>query len=572
MMPKSDPREFKYKQKNSKILTPDAKALAEKVNEAIGWARGLLAEKPEDVLYLDTETTGLPNKDPETEIVSIAIINGSGDPVLMALVNPNRPIPEEASKVHKIYDHHVANSPDFAMIGPSIAWCISNKRVICYNAEFDIKLLVKMFKKYNIPIPRFTPECAMLRYSEYCGEWNERKSDYRWQKLPKESKGTAHDALVDCKSTLNVIHMMANSGAKVSKETGGGFSLDEVEVNLDFDKLNVNDGLLLEDRLSVDYDPVPLVLVDFQVICWDIYRHLEFCGMAHHTDQKCSAETLEHVIKALWATKLNRGPDMLDPGLNYRVVVVSDMHNRNGAYWRSDEILKDPRITECWEKFDARKKTKQGTTPRNKAYKGTRPKEKPNLWKTVYDVGWNYSTQFFPSYKAPGHEADDWAGELYRLTEKAPESSLLYKRQKFLLTIDRDWSGLVDKDKNIYWANTRYPGPNERIQGRLASEAEVLDHTEYKLGQKITCPKELYAVKAKEGEFSDNLPPEAPIEYIDLIAENPKYALKKEKPWSSFVATLSNPKANIRTSHYQESVALLRRAGMALPQDWYPTI
>lgn len=526
--------------------------------EAILWAYSILDDDPHNVLYLDLETTGLPDKDPETQIVSIALLDGLGTVVFASMVNPHQPIPEAATAVHGLTQGHIQNAPSFASIGPLISRMVEGKRIVCYNAAFDIHMLVLMFQKYKIEVPQFKPECAMLAYSKWVGDWNNKKQSFNWHKLPKLAQGMNHSALVDCESTRLLVKMM------------GGIKNQTSPILLQFDEksqqeiADSKDNPVVPIGFIVEIDPVPLVLVDFQVICWDIFRHLEFFSAEHLYSEK----TLRQIIKAMWAVKLNRGPDMI-PLHNYRVVVVSDMHDpTTKTYWRGKEILNDPRIKECWKNHCEKSKTDISAIPLD--YKGSRAKEKPEMWSEVFKIGWEYSSKFFPSYRFAGFEADDWAGELYRVVHKSPKLSISARRQKFLLTIDRDWSGLVDSEKNIFWANTRYPRPNEKIQNRLASDFEVIEHTEYKLKRNINTPKELYQIKSEEGEFSDNLPPGSPLEYINLIEENPKYKLRGLPGWSKFVADIGNPKSNTHLDHYNESMNVLKKVNLSFPADLYP--
>ena len=55
-----------------------------------------------------------------------------------------------------------------------------------------------------------------------------------------------------------------------------------------------------------------------------------------------------------------------------------------------------------------------------------------------------------------------------------------------------------------------------------------------KLGFDINHPIEIFAAKAEAGELGDNLPPGAPIEYIDLTETHPKYVLEKYDQWEDF--------------------------------------
>ena len=54
----------------------------------------------------------------------------------------------------------------------------------------------------------------MLQYSQYVGELG-RKGDYRYQKLPRTSKSSLHDATEDCVLTLEVLKKMATSTANI---------------------------------------------------------------------------------------------------------------------------------------------------------------------------------------------------------------------------------------------------------------------------------------------------------------------------------------------------------------------
>ena len=48
----------------------------------------------------------------------------------------------------------------------------------------------------------------MEYYAQFVGEWSKSKGDYKWQRLPKLAYGQAHDALVDCQSTLLLLKKM----------------------------------------------------------------------------------------------------------------------------------------------------------------------------------------------------------------------------------------------------------------------------------------------------------------------------------------------------------------------------
>ena len=194
-----------------------------KKEEAIKWAKTRLADP--NTVIVDVETTGILSKDPETKIVSLSMINTKGQIILASLVNPERPIPLVAQKVHKIEDRDVKGAMPWGVIGDIAAYQMSGKHIVCFNAGFDVHLMVHLFGQYNIPIPEFEVSCAMEYYAQFVGEWSKSKKDYKWQKLPKLAYGQAHDSLVDCQSTLLLLKKMA-----------GDFSdeVDSDEIDLDF--------------------------------------------------------------------------------------------------------------------------------------------------------------------------------------------------------------------------------------------------------------------------------------------------------------------------------------------------
>ena len=172
---------------------------------ATTWARFLLARDPDSWIILDTETTGL---GPQAEVVQIGVINGRGD-VLMdnVLVRPKGRIEPDAVRVHHITEEMVANAPSFLEVLPWLQDIARNKLLVIYNAQYDLRLLAQSAQAHHTMsyLPYGGYDCAMLRYAECVGEWNDYHNSFRWQKLA----GGDHSALGDCTATLAVIEKMA---------------------------------------------------------------------------------------------------------------------------------------------------------------------------------------------------------------------------------------------------------------------------------------------------------------------------------------------------------------------------
>jgi hypothetical protein len=287
------------------------------------------------------------------------------------------------------------------------------------------------------------------------------------------------------------------------------------------------------------------------VYAWNIFNYLQSIQHLY------SPELLSKITKALWALRINRGPDML-PRHDYRIVVVSDKRFEDkGAYWRGVEIMKDERMEVVWEEYCESRGINQGDTATS--YKGNRRQKDDNFYEIV-EIGWDYATTYFPCFKEEGYEADDWAGAIYRISRDS--KGVCRDRQILLSTIDRDWSQLVDESHKVYWANTRYPGPKERIQERLAGEDQVLLHTEIKLKTEIKNPRELAFAKQEIGDLGDNLPAGSPLEYFDLCEPHPKYKIERLPEYADLVQSLNDPASNIQPDHYVQALGACGKIGL----------
>lgn len=188
-------------------MKPTDETFATMKLDAAQWARERLAD-PKSVV-IDCETSGILRMDPDTEMCQLAIMDTKGKPLFCMLLKTATPMKEEVIGIHGITNEQIVHQPLFSQVAKMIAFVLEGKHVMAYNADFDISLLVHLFKKYQLPAPKFEASCVMDKYSEWKGEWNDKKEGVRWQKLPNLSGLAAHDAYSDCVSTLKVMEMMA---------------------------------------------------------------------------------------------------------------------------------------------------------------------------------------------------------------------------------------------------------------------------------------------------------------------------------------------------------------------------
>lgn len=311
-----------------------------------------------------------------------------------------------------------------------------------------------------------------------------------------------------------------------------------------------------EQVIELDLNPAPLVVWDFNVA---VFHVLNWYQKISGSFKK---EVEEKLVKGAFALHINRGPDMLPPH-TYRMLFVADKRfadSRN--YWRNTVMQTCPIVQQAWIDHAEREGVDYNTL--KKDYKGTRGEKSEEFW-FVYNICRDYATTYFPFFEAEGYEADCLAGSVYRLSRDSEEDSIVRKRQIFLSSLDRDWTQLVDESHKVYFANTRYPFPSEKIQERLVGNAGVIEHTKHKLGYDISHPSELAAKKSLASDMGDNLPKGTPIELFDLCEPHPEFNIDKEPVWEELKECCNDPKPNDRPDHLEQTLRQFAKIHLEAP-------
>lgn len=313
----------------------------------------------------------------------------------------------------------------------------------------------------------------------------------------------------------------------------------------------------LEDIFELDNDPAPLVVVDFHVYCHDVLRWYN-----EKVASLVSEEVAKKLVRAAWATKIQRGPDMLRQH-PYRYVIVADSRYRDtGNYWRDKFMSESQEVSQAWDNYAEAKGVDKSELKTN--YKGTRGEKTDDFW-FVFHEGWDYCSKHYGIHSFSGYEADDFAGAIYRASRER-KGDIVHRRQILLSTLDRDWSQLVDESHRVYFANTRVPFPNEKIQERLVGEFGVKEHTLHRMGYELDHPRNLADYKVLHGDLGDNLPPGAPKCLFDLCNANPEWNIEAVYPrYNELLEDLNNPVSNAYPEHYTQSLKAFATVGIEAP-------
>lgn len=157
------------------------------------------------VVFFDLETTGTDiNKDRIVEICYLKVWPNGNQEERHMRINPEMHIPEEASKVHGIYDEDVKNCPKFKEEAKNIAKVFEGADIAGFNSNrFDVPLLAEEFLRADVDIDlarhRFIDVQVIFHKKE------QRTLSAAYQFYCGKNLEDAHTALADTRATYEVL-------------------------------------------------------------------------------------------------------------------------------------------------------------------------------------------------------------------------------------------------------------------------------------------------------------------------------------------------------------------------------
>ncbi|AOZ96997.1 exonuclease domain-containing protein [Butyrivibrio hungatei] len=168
-----------------------------------------MSQLKERFIVIDTETTGLDSEN--DRIISIsAMIYENMQPVhnFYTLVNPQRPIPSDASEINEITDSMVINAPsEHDMCKDLLAFCgdavFGKTLFVAYNSTFDAKFIKSAMERSGFP--------GNIRHFDVMSFAKKRLPElknYKQVTVAKHlgiSAENAHNAVADCKMCAEIL-------------------------------------------------------------------------------------------------------------------------------------------------------------------------------------------------------------------------------------------------------------------------------------------------------------------------------------------------------------------------------
>ncbi len=106
------------------------------------------------IVFIDLETTGISvSNDRIVEISLLKITPDGKEQWITARINPEMPIPPQATKIHGIGDKDIADAPTFREVAKNLAIFLEGCDLAGYNSmKFDIPLLAEEFLRTDTDI------------------------------------------------------------------------------------------------------------------------------------------------------------------------------------------------------------------------------------------------------------------------------------------------------------------------------------------------------------------------------------------------------------------------------------
>ena len=175
-------------------------------------------------VILDTETTGLSTTS-KHKIVEIGCVELNNqiptNKIFHTYLNPQRPVSEDALKVHGYSDKFLSDKKVFSEIVEEFLNFIEGKKLIIHNAPFDLSFLdyeLKLVNKKTINRKNVIDTLELAR-SKYPGAQNSLDALCKRFKIDN-SKREKHSALVDCQLLKEVyINLLDQKEPKLDLES-----------------------------------------------------------------------------------------------------------------------------------------------------------------------------------------------------------------------------------------------------------------------------------------------------------------------------------------------------------------
>jgi len=186
-------------------------------------------------VILDTETTGLSTQG-NHRIVEIGCVELDNqiptNKIFHEYINPQRPVSEEAYKIHGYSDEFLSDKKTFADVSETFLNFVKNKKIIIHNAPFDLSFLdyeLKLINKKGIERKNIIDTLEIAR-QKYPGAQNSLDALCKRFNIDN-SEREKHNALIDCHLLKEVyVNLLDQKEPKLNLESSENIN-DNIDDN-----------------------------------------------------------------------------------------------------------------------------------------------------------------------------------------------------------------------------------------------------------------------------------------------------------------------------------------------------
>ena len=177
-------------------------------------------------VILDSETSGLSTAE-KHKVVEIGCVELSNqiptNKIFHAYINPQRPVSEEAYKIHGYSNKFLSEKKTFSEISEDFLNFIKDKKIVIHNAPFDLSFLnyeLKLINRKTIDKENVIDTLEIAR-SKYPGSQNSLDALCKRFNIDN-SKREKHNALIDCHLLKEVyVNLLDQKEPKLNLESSG---------------------------------------------------------------------------------------------------------------------------------------------------------------------------------------------------------------------------------------------------------------------------------------------------------------------------------------------------------------
>lgn len=186
------------------------------------------------IVFFDLETTGTNiTSDRIVEISYIKVFPDGREESKTMRINPERHIPEEATRVHHISDADVADQPTFKEVSHQLAQVFTGSDIAGYNSNrFDVPLLVEEFLRVGINID--LSKCRFVDVQTIFHKMEQRTLSAAYQFYCGKDLGGAHSADADTRATYEVLKAQLDRYSNLKNEIAALAEFSSQNRNVDF--------------------------------------------------------------------------------------------------------------------------------------------------------------------------------------------------------------------------------------------------------------------------------------------------------------------------------------------------